>query len=69
MGRVIESARRVMAPKQEKYERETKRLQTNVTHHEKIIGKLQERLQNTTSELGKLRDRKDKALREVKIPT
>jgi chaperonin cofactor prefoldin len=65
MDRVIESARREMASKQEQYEMEFKRLQRNVTDRKRMIGKLQERLQNTISELGKLRDRKIKALREV----
>jgi chaperonin cofactor prefoldin len=54
MDRVIESARREMASKQEQYEMEFKRLQRNVTDRKRMIGKLQERLQNTI-----------KALREV----
>jgi Sec-independent protein translocase protein TatA len=65
IGCVIESARREMASKQEQNEKEFKRLQRNATHRDEVVGKLQERLQNTISELGKLRDFKNKALREV----
>ena len=44
MNRVIESARRDFASKQELYEKESVRLKKNVTRREKMIDKLQERL-------------------------
>jgi hypothetical protein len=56
MGRVIESAWRDMAPKKEQNEKKPKRLKEN------MISKPQGWLQN---KLGKLRDRKNKALRDV----
>jgi hypothetical protein len=65
MSRLIESTPRKMAPKQEQYEKSSKRLQRNATHRKKVIGKLQGRLQSTMSELGKLRDRNTKAPRKV----
>jgi hypothetical protein len=65
MGRVIEGARRKITPKQGQCEKGPKNLQRNVTHSEKMIFKLLGRLQKNISELGKLRDRKKKALREV----
>jgi hypothetical protein len=62
MGRVIDCVWRKIAPKQEQCEMEPKRLQRDVTHREKMIGKEQGRLQNTISKFGKLHDRKNKAL-------
>ena len=50
MNRVIESARRDFASKQELYEKESVRLKKNVTRREKMIDKLQERLQTTIGE-------------------
>jgi regulator of replication initiation timing len=65
MSRLIESAPRKTASKQGQYEKGSKCLQRNATHREKVIGKLQGRLQITISELEKLRDRKDKTLRKL----
>ena len=47
MGRAIENARREMASKQELNEKESMRLKRSVTHREKMIDKLQERLHDS----------------------
>ena len=66
LDRVIESVRRQMASKKELCEKESIRLNRQVTHRENTIDILKERLLRSIKQMSELRDAKDIAIAEAK---